>query len=227
MLDQEQIDQAVQEVIKHSQLEAKLFFPTVVYTIDKPEYVEKVKEVGEESLTRIKQKQELNDIYPAYMSENIFDTRINDFLEFVGSTGWNILSEQGYAMDNFNTSFESMWVQEHHKHSAMEQHIHNNGIQLVGFYFLDVPENSSRLVFHDPRAGKVQINLPEFDVSNLTPASIATNIVPKSGLLVFAPSWLPHSFTRHASDEPIKFVHFNMIVQHAVRNVCTTSAEIV
>jgi hypothetical protein len=45
------------------------------------------------------------------------------------------------------------------------------GIQLVGFYFLDLPENSSRLVIHDPRPGKVQIDLPEYDEKNVTFAS--------------------------------------------------------
>jgi len=31
-------------------------------------------------------------------------------------------------------------------------------------------------------------------------------------MMIFANSWLAHSFTRHAADLPIKFVHFNLAV---------------
>lgn len=99
--------------------------------------------------------------------------------------------------------------------SGMEQHVHMFGAQIVGFYFLEAPENSSRVVFHDPRPGKVQINLPEQDQSMATVASHMINFQPKPGLLIFSNAWLPHSFTRHASDKPLKFVHFNLTVQMA------------
>jgi hypothetical protein len=33
--------------------------------------------------------------------------------------------------------------------------------------------------------------------------------------MIFANAWLPHGFTRHGSDKPIKFVHFNINVEYA------------
>jgi hypothetical protein len=96
----------------------------------------------------------------------------------------------------------------------MDQHIHANGAQLVGFYFIDTPENCSRPVLHDPRMGKVQVNLPEGNMQNVTPASNMVNFEPKPGLLMFTNSWLPHSFTRHGSDEPIRFIHFTIGVNY-------------
>jgi len=109
-------------------------------------------------------------------------------------------------------SFTEMWTQEHHKHSAMDAHVHGFGSQITGFYFLETPEDCSRVVFHDPRAAKVQIDLPEQDMSMATPASKMINFTPKPGMMIFANSWLMHSFTRHAADLPIKFVHFNLTV---------------
>ena len=160
------------------------------------------------------------------MTENYFaDPRISDFCNFVGSTAWNILSEQGYAMEDKVVTFSEMWTQEHHKHSAMEQHTHPN-TQIVGFYFLEVPENSSRVVFHDPRAGKVQTNLPEQDVNMATFGSQMINFEAKEGLLIFSNAWLPHSFTRHASEKPLKFVHFNLTVQVAQQVCATPAAEV-
>lgn len=64
----------------------------------------------------------------------------------------------------------------------------------------------------DPRAGKVQIDLPEQDMGMATPASKMINFTPKTGMMIFANSWLSHSFTRHAAEKPIKFVHFNLTV---------------
>jgi len=34
-------------------------------------------------------------------------------------------------------------------------------------------------------------------------------------MLMFANSWLAHSFTRNASDKPMRFIHFNLSVQLA------------
>jgi uncharacterized protein (TIGR02466 family) len=206
----------VKEVIKNTELQAAYHFPCPIYLIERPDFLEAVNQVSEEKLNEQRKTHELNEIYPVVMSGNFFDDpRIKEFMEFVGGTAWNILNNQGYAMQNLVTVFTEMWTQEHHKHSAMDPHVHGFGSQIVGFYFLETPEDCSRIVFHDPRAAKVQINLPEADVNMATPASQMINFVPKPGLLVFANSWLAHSFTRHAADKPIKFVHFNLTVQMA------------
>jgi uncharacterized protein (TIGR02466 family) len=194
------------------QLQAAYHFPCPIYLIEKPEFLEAVNAVSDESLAKRRAEQgELNEIYPVLMSDSYFnDPRVAPFAEFVGQTAWNILREQGYAMDNFLMGFTEMWTQEHHKHSAMDQHIHGYGAQIVGFYFLEAPEGSSRVVFHDPRASKLPIDLPEADMNKATIASKMINFEPKPGLLIFANAWLAHSFTRHAADSPIKFVHFNL-----------------
>jgi len=195
-------------------MQANFFFPCPVYTIERPDFLPSVSKVSEESLEESRKLQQINDIYPVLMSNNFFaDPRIASFSQFVADTAWNILQEQGYAMQGLQTHFMEMWTQEHHKMSGMEQHVHMFGSQIVGFYFLEVPEDSSRVVFHDPRPGKVQINLPEQDQSVATVASHMINFQPKPGLLIFANAWLPHSFTRHGSDKPLKFVHFNLTVQ--------------
>jgi len=213
-----------------NQLASWSYFPSVIYTIEKPEFLKTVKEVSEERLKIQKAQKKIDPIYPVIMTDNLFtDARMTEFTSFVGSTAWNILQGQGYAMDHLATTFESMWTQEHHKHSLMEQHVHGFGAQLVGFYFLEVPEKSSNVVFHDPRAGKVQNNLPEANMAMATPASNSIYFSPKPGLLMFANSWLPHSFGRHAANKPMKFVHFNLTVQLAQQPACAIppAAEIV
>lgn len=213
------------------QLSAQAYFPALIYTIEKPEFLANVKAVANEALKKIRdEKPKLDSIYPVRMTGNLWDDpRMTDFCQYTASTAWNILDSQGYNMSLFNTTFTELWCQEHHKHSAMDQHAHGGGVQLVGFYFLDTPKDSARPVIHDPRDGKVMINLPEKDTSQATPASNMINFEPKEGLLIFAPAWLQHSFTRHASSKPSKFIHFNISVIPAPQTVCVTTppAEVV
>ena len=218
----------VAEVVKQTQLQVAYHFPCPIYIIERPDFLDAVNIVSEEALETVRKTQTLDEIYPVVMSKNYFaDSRIAEFSEFIGSTAWNILSEQGYAMQDKAVSFTEMWTQEHHKHSAMDAHVHGFGSQIVGFYFLETPENCSRIVFHDPRAAKVQIDLPEQDVNMATPASKMINFQPKPGLMIFANSWLAHSFTRHAAELPIKFVHFNLTVIPQMQTCPAPAAEIV
>lgn len=207
--------ESVAQVVQNTQLQVAHHFPCPIYLIERPDFLEVVNTVSEETLEVAKKAQQLDEIYPVYMTGSYFgDPRMAGFSEFVGATAWNILNEQGYAMQNMAVQFTEMWTQEHHKHSAMDAHVHGFGSQIVGFYFLETPEDGSRVCFHDPRAAKVQIDLPEQDVNTATPASKMINITPKPGMMVFANSWLMHSFTRHAAELPIKFVHFNLNVIH-------------
>jgi uncharacterized protein (TIGR02466 family) len=222
--------ESVAQVVQNTQLQVAYHFPCPIYIIERPDFLEVVSAVSEETLGDAKKTQELNDIYPVYMTGNYYgNSRITSFTEFIGATAWNILNEQGYAMQDKAVSFTEMWTQEHHKHSAMDAHVHGFGSQIVGFYFLETPENCSHVVFHDPRAAKVQIDLPEQDINMATPASKMINFKPKPGLMVFANSWLAHSFTRHAAELPIKFVHFNLTVIPAPQQACNipSAAEIV
>lgn len=197
-------------------LTTEWYFPCPIYTVERPDFLQSVSQVSEESLAESRKTQQVNDIHPVLMSGNYFaDPRIAPFSQFIADTAWNILQDQGYAMQDFRTSFMEMWTQEHYKVSGMEQHVHGFGSQIVGFYFLEAPEGSSRVVFHDPRPGKIPLNLPEQNVSEATVASQMINFEPKPGLMIFSNAWLPHSFTRHTADKPIKFVHFNLTVQAA------------
>lgn len=218
---------SVAEVIQNTQLQVAHHFTCPIYLIERPDFLEAVNAASHDALEVVRKTRTLNEIYPVVMSGDFStDPRVRDFTEFVGATAWNILSEQGYAMQDKGMAFTEMWSQEHYKHSAMEQHVHNYGAQIVGFYFLETPENCSKALFHDPRAGKVQIDLPQQDMGNATVASIMVNFEPKPGLLIFTNAWLAHSFTRHASEQPLKFVHFNLSVISAPTS-CPTPAEVI
>ena len=192
-------------------LQANYYFPSIVYSIVKPEFLAAARTVCTDYVNQAKKKQKLNDLYPVYQTDNMFaDPRIADLSQFISQISWDILRNQGYQMDGLTMQYMEMWCQEHHKSSGQEQHVHMYGSQMVGFYFVDCPDNSSKVVFHDPKSAKVQINLPEAQVENATVASTMINFTPEPGMLLFTNSWLPHSIARHGNTKPLRFIHFNL-----------------
>ena len=205
-----------------NKLDAISLFACPIFTIDKPEFLDTARKVSKKFISKRKKEVDLNPNYPVYMTENLhFDPEMLDFSSFVAHAAWDILDSQGYAMELFNTYFMEMWTQEHHQHSAMEKHIHGNGAVLSGFYFLDVPQESSRIVFHEPKDAKTITNLPEKNMLEVTHASTMVNFVPREGQLIFTNSWLPHSFTKNSSKKPLRFIHFNIAVAPvSMQGVC-------
>jgi len=214
---------------KPTHLEAIQLFTCPVFMVEKPEFLDVTRKVSKKFINKRKKEIELNPNYPVYMTESInFDSEMLDFANYVAQIGWDILKSQGYAMDLFSTYFTEMWTQEHHQHSTMEKHIHGNGAVLSGFYFLDVPKDSSRIIFHEPKDAKVITNLPENNMEEGTHASCMINFVPKEGQLMFTNSWLPHSFTKNESKKPLRFIHFNIAVAPSLQQSCEKpQAEVV
>jgi uncharacterized protein (TIGR02466 family) len=199
-------------------LEAITLFPTIVYKANEPEFIDTLRQSGLDAMAKEKT---LHELYPSEMSSDMLgDDRNIEFAQYVIQTAFNIIVDQGYNMTNRQTVYHSMWMQQHHKTSGMEEHIHNDGCFLNAFYFVDVPENSSLMVLHDPRYGKVQVDIKQKDEQNLYPCSAKAMIKPQAGDIIFTNSWLPHSFTRHGSDEPLRFIHINIGLQYAPQQAC-------
>jgi hypothetical protein len=75
---------------------------------------------------------------------------------------------------------------------------------------------------------KAMIPLYEQDTTNVTVATSKINFVPSPGQLVFANSWLPHSFTRNTSTKPFKFIHMNITARvHQAPVEYPATAEII
>lgn len=204
------------------------YFATPIYITKQPQFLEVVRDIAAKSIKQVHGKNKPNKIHPVLMSGNMLeDERIEPFAEFIGSTAWNILASQGFAMDGFSTAFTELWCQEHYQTSSMDYHAHPGGNFIVGFYFLDVPEGAPHAIIHDPRPARVMMSLPEADPTQATLASTMINFKPEPGMMMFAPAWLAHSFGRNASKEPFRFVHFNLTVQQTAPTFSPASAEII
>ena len=225
-----------QNQIKQDILQTEFHFPSGVYCIEKPEFLETAKFISKQYLNEAKKnkpKDKLMDkLFPVTMSGSFaHEPQINPLALYIANTAWNILAGQGYAMENHEVFLMDFWAQEHHMRSSNEEHIHGFGSQITGFYILDAPEDCSRITVFDPRPGKKQINLPERDMSQISQASLAVNYIPKAGNLYLLNSWLPHGFTRHGSEKPLKFIHFNLgtrwVQRSPMQNSTPNNVEIV
>lgn len=204
------------------------YFATPIYITKQPQFLDVVRDIAADCLDKATVGQEIDPLYPLRMSSSLLeDDRIAEFAMFVANTAWDILARQGYAMDGFQTTFTEMWCQEHFYSSSMDYHAHPGGNFIVGFYFLDAPEGAPLAVVHDPRPGRIMMDLPQADVNQATLASTMINFKPEPGMMMFAPAWLAHSFGRNASKEPFRFVHFNLAVQPMQVSFCPSSAEVI
>ncbi len=205
----------------------ELYFPTPIYTADRADFLVAMHAVSEEYLETERKKRDLDEIYPLYMSGNYMnDPRAETFARTVATMAGEILDHQGYDISGFEIFFTEMWTQEHHKHSLMEQHTHGYGSQIVGFYFLEVPDGAPPAMFYDPRVSKMALDLPEKNPSEVSIASRMIHFTPKPGLLILTNAWVAHSFGRNPSDKPYKFIHFNIALQPAAAQPCQINQEV-
>lgn len=192
------------------------YFSSVIYHIKKPEFLASANEAVDEAIAEAEKAIPMNETYPFVMSGSLIGLNKTIELEqFIATAGWTILDNQGYDMVSLHAVVTEFWAQKHFRFSGMEQHVHPHGVLLSGFYFLECPENGSLVELHDPRPGKVQASLPIKDASVIKEANNSVFIKPEPGLLVISNAWLPHSFTRNASSQPVKFIHFNISVAAA------------
>jgi uncharacterized protein (TIGR02466 family) len=195
------------------QLTEAQYFATPIYMVRKPDFLDVVTAVSDRYLAQVM----CGDSVPETVMTQDYsaEPELADFSQYISQTAWNILSSQGYAMEKLVTYFTEMWTQQHMRMSSMDTHVHGAGAQVSAFFFLKVPKDGCNLVIHDPRPTKVIINMPEADPSKITPGSQQIVFTPESGTLIFTNAWLPHSFTRNMSDEPVQFVHMNLSVAMA------------
>jgi uncharacterized protein (TIGR02466 family) len=190
-------------------MQVELLFPSAIAKVSHAEFLAPARQVIMEYLARVKPNS-----WNVCQSEAMFDDRLKGLLQVIAQTSFEMLSDQGYDMGSAQTNVAQFWGQEFTKYGQHIEHVHSFGAQIAGMYFVDVPEKNSAypLVF-DPRPSKRQINMPQRNQTEITYASEQIVIAVKPGDLVLTNAWLPHGFTRHESDEPMRFIHFTVNVE--------------
>jgi len=200
-------------------VEVELLFPSAVGRLSLPEYVAPAAAVLKEKVST-----QQPNVWNVCQTEAMYDERLDGLLARIAQESFSMLSEQGYNMQNVQARVSEFWGQEFRNTGQHIEHVHA-GSQITGFYFVEVPPNSAMPMVFDPRHGKRQINLPQADMDQVTYASEQVYMGVAPGDLILMNAWLPHGFTRHQSDQPFRFIHFNVVIEAS--NVCQTTVEIV
>tara|TARA_R100000687_G_C6441263_1_gene160669 strand:- start:502 stop:1206 length:705 start_codon:yes stop_codon:yes gene_type:complete len=201
------------------------YFTTPVWSIDKPEWVEKINNAcdkhikfSQKNLQKLIKdrevffKKKVGDHGLSYHSGEISrDPDLKVLVDYVGNTSQNLLDQMGYDMKHYKLFFTEFWVQEFAKKAGgyHDTHVHWDN-HISGFYFLKCSDKTSRPVYTDPRPGAVMSKLTLKNPSDITYGTTLIHNNPKPGTLVFFPAYLPHQFTLDDGIEPFRFIHFNL-----------------
>ena len=144
-------------------------------------------------------------------SELYEDERFAELVLLVKNTSKNILEDQGFELTNYVLSYTEMWIQKFAYEGGGHQdtHVHWDN-HISGFYFVECSDRTSKPIFHDPRSGRMMLNLPIKDHSKLCPAMERQLFSVKPGTLLLFNSWLPHQFSVDNGVDPFRFIHFNL-----------------
>jgi uncharacterized protein (TIGR02466 family) len=102
-----------------------------------------------------------------------------------------------YDVKRDSIYINNMWGNISDGRSAHPIHIHQNSY-FSGILYLNMPEGAGDTKFHCPIMTSVMIR-PEFNNYN-NYNSATYNIKPKTGNVVFFPSWIPHSVEESSYD---------------------------
>jgi len=139
------------------------------------------------------------------------DVNFLDFIKFISKKSYKFLDDQGYDLQDYLLVIKDLWVQEFSKDGGGNHNTHtHSNCHVSGFYFLKCSPKTSYPIFHDPRPGKMMIQLPEKNLKKITEASEKIICSPKPGTLVFFNSYLSHEFSVDQGIEPFRFIHFNI-----------------
>ena len=86
------------------------YFKTPIWSEQKPEFVKSLNKASDKYI------KQYGDFGTSYHSTPL--TKDNDFLDlrnYIGQKSWEFLDHHGYAMQQYQTLFSEMWVQEFSK----------------------------------------------------------------------------------------------------------------
>jgi uncharacterized protein (TIGR02466 family) len=193
------------------------YFKTPIWIEEKPEFINSLNKASNQYIKDAKKRQkdhikEHGDFGVSYHSTPLtLDNRFLDFRNYIGQKSWEFLDWQGFDMQEYQTIFSEMWVQEFAKkggghHSA---HIHWNQ-HVSGFYFLKCSDKTSYPIFHEPRTGARATKLKMKSNDGMFHGTELVNFKPKPGTLIIFPGYLEHEYAVDFGIEPFRFIHWNI-----------------
>lgn len=189
-------------------MEGFVYFPTVIYRDEKPEFLDNLKSMCYDMLQE--EKKRLTDHVLVQTRDISEDYTSKKFCNYILEKSSLILHDQGYDISKCDFFVSGLWFQELNTGASTNIHVHK-GSQISGWLFIDTPENGSIPLYYDPRMNKEMIelneNIPD-EVTNATSVISFENVCP--GTVLFNNSWLRHQMTTNMSSSATRTLHFTI-----------------
>jgi len=193
------------------------YFKTPIWIEEKPEFVKSLNIASNQYIKDAKKREKdyikkHGDFGRSYHSTPLtMDNKFLDFRNYIGQKSWEFLDWQGFDMQQYQTMFSELWVQEFAKkggghHSA---HIHWNQ-HVSGFYFLKCSDKTSYPIFHEPRTGARSTKLKMKPGNGIFHGTELVHFKPKPGTLIIFPGYMEHEYAVDHGVEPFRFIHWNI-----------------
>jgi len=193
------------------------YFKTPIWIEDKPEFVKSLNQASNKYIKEAKKRnkdhiKKHGDFGMSHHSTPLtMDNKFLDFRNYIGQKSWEFLDWQGFDMQQYQTMFSELWVQEFAKnggghHSA---HIHWNQ-HVSGFYFLKCSDKTSYPIFHEPRTGARATKLKMKPGNGVFHGTELVHFKPKPGTLIIFPGYMEHEYAVDFGIEPFRFIHWNI-----------------
>ena len=179
-------------------------FPTVIGSCVNVPLSKKVLPFAKEVLSNQQNLTNFWNYKNTFSNKNISRTleykELESFIFDVSNSFRNNILQSEKSFNEIQLFFSEMNYGDQHV-----QHSHANSI-LSGVFYLDVPENSASLRFHDSRPYKNFISYQ----SNHPAINPVYDIKPQTGLFLIWQSWIPHEVLKNLSEGRITAV-FNIV----------------
>ena len=165
------------------------YFSTPIYTIDKPEWVNKIDKACDKYIKESykRDKKGKKDFGHSYHSTTMLgDKNFTELQDYIGATTHNLLNEWGCDVEQYKIYFTEFWVQEFSKRGGGNHDTHTHwDNHMSGFYFLKCSEKTSYPVFHDPRPGKKMTDLMPKEPNKVNYCNSQLHYKVKPGKFIF------------------------------------------
>jgi hypothetical protein len=182
------------------------YFPSRVYRDERPDLIEYVLPISEWYIDKCRN----NNLLFSKSDNMRNECNARQLCDYLLLSTNNILRDQGYMVEKYDFYISSLCAQELKGGGETDRLFYKNS-QLCGYFFLEVPEPSPRVIYYDARTNK---NMIELDFIQEEDISLATNSIHfaniKPGTVLLSNSWMEHHLINDASNSVTKCLNFTI-----------------
>lgn len=181
-------------------------FPTEILEVDAPEYLPILRDLFNSVNFPVFETEKYRNGYTTFFHDlkrpqvDGFDL----FLEFLKSQCLLFASHQGVDVEEYEVKIIKYWL--NRMNYEGDHGIHNHDEHYVGTYYVNCPEGSGDIRYHNPSADKWQ------EWKSPSKQKQYVDYQPVEGKLLMWNSWVPHEVMLNLSKTPRDSFSFNLLL---------------